>query len=87
MNMETMERLTIKKTHSTPEVIFEADGNLRLKGRIMTDNAALFFQPLMEWIENLDCKNVTFNIELEYLNTSASMQLYLLLKVLLKIVQ
>jgi len=40
--------IEIKKTHSTPEVIFEADGNLRLKGRIMTDNAALFFQPIME---------------------------------------
>ena len=78
--METIERLEIKKTSSTPEVIFETDGNLKLSGRIITDNAILLFQPMMDWIEKLECEKVLFDINLEYLNTSASMQLYLLLK-------
>jgi flavorubredoxin len=74
--METLNRLEIKKTHSTPEVIFEVDGNLKMKGRIMTDNAGGFFQPLIEWVENIECKKVILDIDLEYLNTSASMQLF-----------
>jgi hypothetical protein len=82
--METLEKLEIKKTHSTPEVIFEVDGNLRLKGRIMTDNAGLFFQPMIDWVKKLECKKVILNIDLEYLNTSASMQLYTTLNALSK---
>ena len=78
--MEAMERLVIKKTPSTPEAIFEVDGNLTLNGRIITDNATLLFQPMMDWINKLECQKVIFNINLEYLNTSASMQLYQMLK-------
>jgi hypothetical protein len=78
--MEMMERLEIKKTSSTPEAIFEVDGNLKLNGRIITDNADLLFQPMMDWINKLECEKVIFDINLEYLNTSASMQLYLMLK-------
>jgi hypothetical protein len=77
--METKDRLEIKMTNSTPEVVFETDGNLKFKGRIMTENP-LFFQPIMDWVDKLDCKIVKLDINLEYLNTSASMQLFQMLK-------
>jgi hypothetical protein len=82
--MESFERLEIKKTHSTPHVKFEVDGNLYLKGRIMTDNAGHFFRPIIEWVEKLECKKVTLDIDIEYLNTSASNQMYLMLHSLSK---
>ena len=78
--MNVRENLSIEASKQMPEVVFETNGNLRIAGRAVPDNAVPFFQVLSEWIEGLECEEVFFDINLDYMNTSASMQLFSLLR-------
>ena len=51
-----------------------------MEGRFIPDNAMTIFEPLFEWIKRLNTEKVIFDINLEYLNTSSSMQLFSLLR-------
>jgi hypothetical protein len=77
--MNMLEDLIIEGTKSSPAVIFHPDGNLKIEGRSMPDNPAQTFGPLFAWIENLSVDKVVFDIQLDYLNTSSSLQLFKLL--------
>jgi hypothetical protein len=70
-----MDNLNIKGTSSTPTVLFNENGKLKIQGRIITENAAATFAPMFEWIEELKIDRVHFTIELDYMNTGASMKL------------
>ena len=78
--METLNDLRIEGTKSMPSVVFNIDGYLKMEGRFIPDNAVIMFEPLIEWVKRLSAEKVTFDINLEYLNTSASMQLFSLLR-------
>jgi hypothetical protein len=80
--MGMLEKLEIKGTPSTPEVVFEPDGNMLIKGRIIPENAFQLFKPLIDWVNEITCEKVMFIIDLEYLNTGATNQLFILLKTL-----
>lgn len=80
--MGMLEKLEIKGTPSTPDVVFELDGNMLLKGRIIPENAFMLFKPLIDWAKEITCESVKFVIDLEYLNTGATNQLFILLKTL-----
>jgi len=80
--MEGLEKLEIKGTPSTPQVIFETNGNMVLKGRIIPENASQMFKPMIEWAGEVTCKSILFTIDLEYVNTGGTNQLYILLKTL-----
>lgn len=75
-----MENLRIKGTQNSPDVDFTTTGTFKLQGRIITENAVITFQPLFNWIQDFEGSSIQFEIELDYLNTSASMQLFSLLK-------
>jgi hypothetical protein len=75
-----MENLNIEGSKTLPTIDFDTSGHLKMQGRIITENANVTFAPLIEWAKNIEVEKVTFDIELDYLNTSASMQLYSLLK-------
>jgi hypothetical protein len=78
----TMENLIISGTEKTPTVNFDIDGHLQLKGRMLLENAAKTFEPIFAWVELLECEWIVFDIDLDYLNTSASMQLFKLMRIL-----
>lgn len=78
--MKTLRNLTIEKTKYSPGVAFNTDGHLKIEGRVIPDNPISLFRPLFEWISHLEATRVVFDINLEYVNTSASMQLFSLLK-------
>ena len=78
--METLNNLSIAGTKTAPQIEFNADGHLKIEGRFLPDNAALVFKPLFDWIMNLDVEKIEFDINLEYINTSASMHLFSLLR-------
>lgn len=80
--MNQIENLRIAATRAMPEVIFEVNGRLSISGRAIPDNAIPFFEVLREWIDKLECSEISFDINLEYMNTSASMQLFSLLRCL-----
>jgi hypothetical protein len=78
--METLGILEIEGTKSSPAINFNPNGHLMIKGRAMPDNATHIFKPLLAWVELLQVKKVLFEINLDYLNTSCSMQLFTLLR-------
>jgi hypothetical protein len=80
--MKTLEDLIIEGTKSSPSVRFQIDGHLKMEGRSMPDNAAMTFDPMIIWVQNLNTRKVIFDIRLDYLNTSSSLQLFTILRLL-----
>ncbi|MBN1950453.1 MAG: DUF1987 domain-containing protein [Bacteroidales bacterium] len=78
--MESIQNLNLEATKSAPAVAFNIDGHLKLEGKFIPDNAITVFEPLFAWIQHLEAEKVVFDINLEYLNTSSSMQLFSLLR-------
>lgn len=78
--MSTKQNLQIEGTSSFPLVSFSTDGKLKMVGKIIPDNALPFFEILLNWISDLDASKVVFDINIEYMNTSASMQMFKLLR-------
>jgi hypothetical protein len=78
--MGTLEDLIIENTKQMPGVIFKTNGLLSIYGRAIPDYAIPFFKILTEWIDELKSPQIVFDIKLEYINTSASMQLFALLR-------
>jgi hypothetical protein len=76
-----MNPVIIEPTNYSPQVVFEADGNLSIKGRSLMLDAVSFYQPLIEWASSLNAPAVNLNFELDYFNTSSSKKLLDLLKV------
>ncbi len=71
-----MQNLLIEKTNSTPYINFNAvSGVLQIKGESFPENAAKFYNPVMEWLrEYLDCtsEQTTLDFEIVYFNSSTS---------------
>ncbi len=77
-----MENLIIESTLASPGITFISDGHFTIEGRSLPDNAIKAFELVFKWLENFHSEKVDLNIKLEYLNTSASMQLFNILKCL-----
>ena len=77
-----MENLIINGSNVSPEIIFNRDGNLKIAGKILTENAVITFEPMNKWLESFSGEQIVLDIDLEYLNTSGSMQLFSFLRVI-----
>jgi len=80
-----MQNLLIKKTAQSPELHFESDGNLTIKGISNIHHGQKFYEPAFEWLNTFKQKNppcINLNLQIYYLNTSASLILVDLLKLL-----
>lgn len=71
-----MENLHLTASPKTPSVDFNRDrGILELKGRSIPENSIEFYQPLNDWLDDYashPSMETTFEIKLEYFNTSSS---------------
>lgn len=76
-----MEDLTITATKQTPAIDFKLNGLLKIEGRAYPENAAQFFDPLIDFIVELEVNDVTLDINLEYINTASSKKLMHMLQV------
>lgn len=70
-----MENLYIKATQQTPEINFQTNGNLFIKGVSTPDLVKKHYQPMFDWL--LEFKNnlpneISLTLEIDYLNTSSS---------------
>ena len=77
-----MQNVNISATSSTPQVQFETNGNLLLKGRSIILDVDLFYQPLCDWLYQLQTTAVRFTLEVDYLNSSSSKKILELLKII-----
>jgi hypothetical protein len=72
-----MDDLVINATKSSPSVHFDAGtGVLEIKGKSYPANAAQFFDPVFQWIEEYLGQTIAgtieVNLEMTYLNSSSS---------------
>ena len=75
-----MENLVIEQTNHTPAVEFYADGKLKIEGRSLPEDVFKLFNPLIEYVCNLEAEKAIFDINLEYFNTASSKKLLELIK-------
>jgi hypothetical protein len=76
-----MENLILKGTDTLPSVSLNTNGEIKIEGRALPENAAKFFQPLYNWANEFNAEEVNITINLEYYNTSVSKHLYDFLKI------
>jgi hypothetical protein len=74
-----MNSLFIESTNYTPGVKFTSEGKLTIYGKSLMEDTALFYQPLIQWINDCTLKKIEFVIKVDYLNTSSSQQISKLL--------
>jgi hypothetical protein len=74
-----MKSLLIEASKATPKIVFNPNGELFIYGRSLPEDPARFYRPVLKWIKECTCENITLNLKLEYLNTISSKQVYMLL--------
>lgn len=75
-----MNNLEIEETKTTPKAEFRTSGEFLLEGVSLPEDSFAFYSPIFKWLNEMTIKNVVFNIKLEYLNTSSTKQIFMLLK-------
>jgi len=75
-----MQELFIQGTDSLPTVSFKTNGELKIVGRALPEDAAKFFMPLLAWVDDFSLGEINLEINLDYFNTSVSKQLLDLFK-------
>ena len=87
--MYEIKHILIEGTPKTPQVDFNhITGDLILSGRSIPENAAKVYEPIMNWVSQyiLNARPTTnLRLNLEYFNTSSSIWLVKILKVLMQI--
>jgi len=77
-----MEALRIQETHKTPEVLFDPKNEVfEIKGKSIPDDAEVFFEGILNWIEDYVSnpnENTIIKIDLEYFNISSSKRILFL---------
>jgi hypothetical protein len=76
------ETLYIEGTRLYPKIVFNPGGKMKITGRIICDHLKEFFQPLFDWVENLECEEAMMEIKLDYLNSNGTFLLIELLRIM-----
>ena len=71
-----MQAINIQNTEDTPQVILDSSTNkFELSGRSLPDDAAEFYQPILDWLDSYSespNSETVFEVKLEYFNTASS---------------
>jgi hypothetical protein len=87
--MKELKNLYVEQTPKTPQVdLNQYTGELILYGKSIPENAAKVYEPIFAWVSEYirnPRSTTNFRINLEYFNTSSSIWLVKILKVLIQI--
>jgi hypothetical protein len=72
--------ILISATEDTPKIIGSNDGKISIIGKSIIEDPIAFYKPIHDWISQIKAENIEICIQLEYLNTSSSKQVFNLLK-------
>ena len=75
-----MEKLFVEATDYLPLVDFSPEGNLKLEGNSIPEDATKIYDPLIKFIDELCTDSVVFDINLYYFNTATSKKLMEMLR-------
>ncbi|MCU0433395.1 MAG: DUF1987 domain-containing protein [Bacteroidia bacterium] len=68
-----MEKIHIAAQEDTPEIVIDPAANrLAISGRSLPEDVALFYQPVLEWLNNSASGALSIEVKLEYFNTASS---------------
>jgi hypothetical protein len=70
-----MQSYRLERTKSSPEVILDPGGIVKLKGRSILENSAEFYEPVIDWINSYlenPAELTCVDIELEYFNSATA---------------
>jgi hypothetical protein len=70
-----MMELRIAATKSTPEILLDPEGMIRVKGRAIHENIISFFKPVQEWVNEyikVPADVTCVDISLEYFNSASA---------------
>jgi hypothetical protein len=71
-----MENYTLTPSPKTPRLYFNSEsGDFEISGRSIPENSIVFYQPLMDWLDQYIANPATetkLTVNLEYFNTSSS---------------
>ena len=86
-----VEKLDIKGTRDTPEIIFDPENNIfSLKGNSMPEDSMRFYIPIFKWIEDyVESPNKSTHLicDLEYFNSTSAKMIYQVFNELEKITE
>jgi len=77
-----MEDLLIQGTDSLPNISFKTNGELKITGRALPEDAIDFFRPILDWLRDFNADEVNIEFNLDYFNTSVSKQLLDIFKII-----
>jgi len=77
-----MEDLFVQGTDSLPNISFKSNGELKITGRALPEDANNFFRPLLDWLRNFSADEVNIEFNLDYFNTSVSKQILDMFKII-----
>ncbi len=75
-----MEDILIEPTNKTPLIDFAQTGKLVMAGSAFPENAKEFFDPIIDWIAEVNINEVDFDLVMDYFNTAAAKKLLELLR-------
>lgn len=75
-----MERIVIEGSSHCPMIEFNLDGKLKIEGRSIPEDINKLFNPLIEFVAELETTDIVFDVNLEYFNTATSKKLLELFK-------
>ena len=70
-----MNDLILEATDTAPTIHFQTYGDLLMNGESRPENVVKFFEPLMNWIDELksaEPDHITLDFKLEYYNSSSA---------------
>jgi SiaC family regulatory phosphoprotein len=77
-----MEDLFIQGTDSLPNISFRCNGELKITGRALPEDANSFFRPILDWLREFSADEVNIEFNLDYFNTSVSKQILDMFKII-----
>lgn len=78
----------LSPTRSTPEVVLDRKGVIKMTGRLIPENAEEFFHEIEEWINEYFCdpaEKTCIEIYLEYINSTGFKYLFYLIHKIINI--
>jgi hypothetical protein len=77
-----MEDLFVQGTDSLPTISFKTNGELKITGRALPEDAITFFRPVLDWLRSFSAEEINIEFNLDYFNTSVSKQLLDMFKII-----
>jgi len=72
----------IPETNYTPRVEFKSNGELTITGKSLPEDTSMFYEPMVNWVNNCTAPTIFLTIRLDYMNSSSAHQVTKLLMTL-----